>query len=98
MRINPKSVEAYMLFHNGTLALARAEQQGIRIDMEYAEKKKQHLTRKIEYLQEKFKSTNAYKPIKGFYNFKAQGQAFLALLKVELKSIFRICINNEQCF
>ena len=30
----------------------------------------------------------AYKPIKGFYNFKAQRQAFLALLKVELKSIF----------
>ena len=31
----------------------------------------------------------AYRPIKGFYNFKAQSQAFLALLKIELKSIFR---------
>ena len=30
-----------------------------------------------------------YKPIKGFYNLKAQRQAYLALLKVELKSVFR---------
>lgn len=31
----------------------------------------------------------AYKPIQALYNFKAQRLAFLALLKVELKSIFR---------
>lgn len=31
----------------------------------------------------------AYKPITGFYNSKAQIQAFLALLKVEMKSVFR---------
>lgn len=30
-----------------------------------------------------------YKPIEAFYNFKAQSQAFLALLKIELKSVFR---------
>jgi len=31
----------------------------------------------------------AYKPIKGLHNFKAQKQAFFALLKIELKSVFR---------
>ena len=31
----------------------------------------------------------AYKPIKALYNFKAQRMAFLALLKIELKSVFR---------
>lgn len=31
----------------------------------------------------------AYKPIKALYNFKAQRLAFLALLKIELKSVFR---------
>jgi len=31
----------------------------------------------------------AYKPIKAFYNFKAQRLAFLALLKIEMKSVFR---------
>lgn len=30
-----------------------------------------------------------YKPIKAVYNFKAQKQAFFALLKIELKSVFR---------
>jgi hypothetical protein len=31
----------------------------------------------------------AYKPIEAFYNLKAQKMAFMALLKVELKSVFR---------
>ncbi|SNR56513.1 ABC transporter permease/M1 family aminopeptidase [Lutibacter flavus] len=31
----------------------------------------------------------AYKPIEAFHNFKVQTQAFIALLKVELKSVFR---------
>ncbi len=30
-----------------------------------------------------------YKPVKGVYSFKAQRQAFFALLKIELKSVFR---------
>lgn len=51
---------AYNLFHKGILAFARAEQQGIRVDMEYAESKKQFLTRKIEYLENRFKSTKLY--------------------------------------
>lgn len=30
-----------------------------------------------------------YKPVKGIHNFKAQKEAFFALLKIELKSVFR---------
>lgn len=61
MKINPNTSEAYNLLHMGTLALARAEQQGIRVDMLYAEKKKAFLTRKIEYLESRFKETDFYK-------------------------------------
>lgn len=60
MTINPKTSSAYNLLHKGVLALARAERQGIRVDTDYAEKKKQHLTRKIKYLEAKFEQTKFY--------------------------------------
>jgi len=56
-----KSKEAYKLMHDGVLALARAERQGLRVDVEYVQTKKQHLTRKIERLEEQFKETKFYK-------------------------------------
>ena len=46
--IHPHTKEAYELFHKGVLAFARAEQQGMRIDVEYCQRKKDHLTRKVE--------------------------------------------------
>jgi DNA polymerase I-like protein with 3'-5' exonuclease and polymerase domains len=58
--INPNTEEAYDLLHRGTLALARAEQQGIRVDLEYIEKKQVFLTLKIEHLEKKFKLTKFY--------------------------------------
>jgi DNA polymerase-1 len=61
IKYNPRTYEAYQLFHNGILALARAEQQGIRVDLEYIEKKKDFLTRKISVLEAKFKDTNFFK-------------------------------------
>jgi len=60
MKINPKTKEAYNLFHKGILAFARAEQQGIRVDVEYAEKKKQRLTKKIERLENHLYQTKFY--------------------------------------
>ena len=47
MIITANSKEAYNLLHQGTLAFARAEQQGMRIDVEYCERKKTLLTKKI---------------------------------------------------
>lgn len=61
MNLNPNTKAAYQLLHDGILAFARAEQQGIRIDMEYAERKKQHLTRKIDRLVTKFEQTKFYR-------------------------------------
>ena len=61
MTANPKTQQAYDLMHKGVLALARAEQQGLRVDVEYAERKKVHLTRKIEYLEKKFRDTKFYR-------------------------------------
>jgi DNA polymerase I-like protein with 3'-5' exonuclease and polymerase domains len=78
MTINPRTSEAYQLFHEGVLAFARAEQQGIRVDLEYIESKKIHLTRKIERLEEQFKSTNFYKhwehSTKGNININSNAQ------------------------
>jgi len=52
--------DAYQLFHEGTLALARAERQGIRLDVNYCEKQKKLLTNKINRAYEKFKETKLY--------------------------------------
>lgn len=61
ININPNTEAAYKLFHEGTLALAEAEQQGMRIDMDYCEKKSTHLTRKINRLEKKLKETKFYR-------------------------------------
>jgi len=55
------AVEAYNLLHQGILALSRAEAQGIRVDIEYVQNKKQHLTRKIERMEAKFHRSTLYK-------------------------------------
>ena len=61
MKINPKTKEAYNLLHEGILALARAEQAGIRVDVSYIEHQKIVLTRKINRLENEFKETNFFK-------------------------------------
>jgi len=61
MEQHPKSLEAYHLLHNGTLALARAEQNGIRVDMEYVENKLTHMTRQMARKQKQFEESKFYK-------------------------------------
>lgn len=61
IQIQPNTEAAYRLFHEGTLALARAEQQGMRIDLEYCKKKEQHLTRKIHRLEQTFINGDFYR-------------------------------------
>jgi len=60
MKINPNTLDAYHLLHDGTLAFADAEQAGFRVDMEYVERKKKFLTKKILHLEEKFKDSKLY--------------------------------------
>lgn len=61
MTINPNTEEAYKLLHNGTLALARAEQQGLRVDMDYLGKQKKRITRKILHLEKQFLKSAFFK-------------------------------------
>lgn len=61
MIINPRTHEAYKLLHEGTLALIRAEQHGIRVDLDYIRRKKPHITRRIERMEKIFYNTKFYK-------------------------------------
>lgn len=57
MKIQATTLDAYNLFHKGAEAFGRAEQQGMRIDVDYCEKKKVHLTRRVERLENAFSRT-----------------------------------------
>lgn len=48
------SEDAYKLLHEGILALANAERQGLRIDVDYIHNKKQEITNTIQQLENKF--------------------------------------------
>jgi DNA polymerase-1 len=61
MNIKPNTKAAYQLLHNGILAFAHAEETGMRIDVDYCQEEKEHLTRKIKRLERKFKETKFYK-------------------------------------
>lgn len=61
MIYNPHTEEAYQLMHDGILALARAEQAGIRVDVDYVERKKVMLERKMKEIEEEFRNTKLYR-------------------------------------
>src|SRR6056297_2225677 len=67
MELKMTTKDAYDLVHNGVLAFARMERQGIRIDVEYCEKKKEHLTRKIKHLQNKLEETELVRTLRKTY-------------------------------
>ncbi len=48
------SIDAYQLLHKGAEALARAEWQGMRVDVEYCERSKKKLTYRIERVESLF--------------------------------------------
>lgn len=71
MKITATTQDAYQLIHDGVLALARAERQGIRVDTEYCEKMKQSLTKKIDRLHKKIEQTKFFKRWNHIYKGKA---------------------------
>jgi DNA polymerase I-like protein with 3'-5' exonuclease and polymerase domains len=75
MHLSPNSKEAYKLFHDGTLAFARAEQRGMKIDVEYCQKKKLQLSHKIELLEDEFKQTKFWTHWQHVYGAKANIQS-----------------------
>ncbi len=69
-RTKATTADAYRLIHDGAIALARAERQGIRLDLEYCEKKKEHLTRQINRLHKKLRDTKFYRRWHHIYGAK----------------------------
>lgn len=61
IEVNPKCDQAYDLFHTGILHLAKAERQGIRLDVEYAEDKRKQITNQINELEHKLYETKFYR-------------------------------------
>lgn len=61
MNNQPSQKEAYRLLHEGIQAFARAEQQGIRIDLGYCKKTHKKLSRQIKDLEEKFYQTKFFR-------------------------------------
>jgi len=53
----PYTDEAYQLMHDGAIALARVESNGIRIDTEYLRKTTHRLRRRITHLQNKIQTS-----------------------------------------
>ena len=72
MKIEANTLDAYKLFHNGALALARAERQGIRIDIPYCEKMKRRLTRRIKRYRRQLEDTKLYRLWTRVYGTKAK--------------------------
>jgi len=61
MKTQATTADAYKLFHDGVQALARAEREGIRVDVDYCSRKKTHLARKIEYFHKQLEQTKLYR-------------------------------------
>jgi DNA polymerase-1 len=88
MTINPKTYKAYHLFHDGILALARAEQQGFRIDLDYIQKKKTELNRKRSRLENNFKDSELFNEWKKhFPNVNLNSHDQLKELLYQIKGI-----------
>lgn len=74
----PITKEAYKLFHDGVLALAAAERNGIYCDVEYCQKMVGHLDRQIERLRDKVDDSELVrqwrKKYKGNFNIQSNPQ------------------------
>ena len=61
------TIAGYQLLHDGVLAMADIEANGIHIDTEYVRRQQVHLTRRIEHLSEKMESHEEMKIWKKAY-------------------------------
>lgn len=59
--VNPRTFDALNLLLKGTQAFGRAERAGMRVDIDYLKRKKIHLTRKIERLENQLYDSDFYK-------------------------------------
>jgi len=87
IEINKRKLkDAYTLFHNGMLALARAEQQGIRIDTDYVEQTTDSISKDISKLEVSLFQSKFYKDwqrvSKGVPNINSNPQLSNYLYKI----------------
>lgn len=61
MNTQATTADAYRLVHDGTLAFARAEREGIRIDVEYCQRESRRCQYKIDKTMEKLTKTKLWK-------------------------------------
>lgn len=59
--MNPYTVDAYQLLHEGGLALSRCEQHGMRVNEKYIVKQQKKVNQKIKKLESEFKDTPFYR-------------------------------------
>jgi DNA polymerase-1 len=71
MKIQPASKEALDLLHQGTLALARVEEAGIRIDRNYLERAVKAIQKQVYALEAWMKQTPVYRRWEAKYGVKA---------------------------
>lgn len=89
MEVFPSQLDALNLLQDGILAFARAERQGIRVDVDYCLKKQKHLTRKIDLLKNEFSESNFFKHWKHIYKEKTNidSDTQLAHILYDIKKI-----------
>lgn len=66
--VSPSTIDGYHLLHEGSIALADAEDNGIHIDIGYVNRKQKHLTRQIKRLKKKillFEEIKTWKKVYG---------------------------------
>jgi DNA polymerase I-like protein with 3'-5' exonuclease and polymerase domains len=99
MNINPDTIDAYRLFHEGILAFARAERQGIRVDIDYVNKKMESITRRMERLEREFRTTKLFKhwqhSTKGEVNILSNIQLSRFLYNVKKVKMERETISGQ---
>lgn len=79
--------DAYNLLHEGVLAFSRAEQQGIRIDLDYCRRAQKELTSQIKEIEKRFYKTKFFqhwnKATRGKPNINSNSQLGWFLYKVK---------------
>ena len=82
MKIQATTKDAYKLLHEGTLAMAELEANGIRVDMKYTKDIQKKITKQIKHLTEQIKSDEIYKAWKKKYSIKTNLQSRAQLADV----------------
>jgi DNA polymerase-1 len=87
MQTQPTRQDAYKLFHEGILAFSRAEEQGLRIDLDYCRETENAITEEIHTLQSNFFATQFYekwnRATKGKPNIDSNSQLGYYLYQVK---------------